>query len=116
MKHSTPKFLTGFQCYFGVFVTTELASYYKGITSIQLYRTSQKIRRCKESGPGLNRGLLTLLTVITDRKYVPKCSVDFLMNVLCLHLNLKCMSRMRQSLQSELRSVTIEWPCAVAIK
>lgn len=25
------------------------------------------------------------------------------------------MSGMRQSLQSELRSVTIEWPCAVAI-
>lgn len=60
-----------------MFVTTKLASYYKGITSIQLYRTSQKIRRCRESGPGLNRGLLTLLTVITDKKYLPKCSVDF---------------------------------------
>ena len=70
----------------------------------------------RENGPGLNRGLLTLLTMITEKKYFLKCSVNFLMNVSCVHLNLKCMSRMRQSLQSELRSVTIEWPCAVAIK
>lgn len=26
-----------------------------------------------------------------------KCSLDFLINVLCLHLNLKCVNRMRQS-------------------
>lgn len=117
LKHSTTKFLVEFQCYFVVFVTTKLASFYKGVTSIQLYRTSQKIRRCKKRMGWSDRGLLTLLTVITDKKAILSAlQIFFLMNVLCLHLNLKCVSGMRQSSQSELRSVTVEWPCDVAIK
>lgn len=47
-------------------VTTKLAPYYKD-SSVQRCRTSQEIRRCTERAAGLHGGLLTLLTVKTDK-------------------------------------------------
>lgn len=40
LKHNTTKFVMEFQCYFGVFVTTKLISYYKAVSSMKLCRTS----------------------------------------------------------------------------
>lgn len=42
---------------------------------------------------------LKLAPYCDHRKKKFKCSVNFLVNILCLHLNLKCMSRMRQSVK-----------------
>lgn len=58
-----------FQCYFGVFMTAKLTSY-KAV-NYTTYWTSQKRLKRQKRMAGLNRGLLTLLTVITDKKNVP---------------------------------------------
>lgn len=58
-----------FQCYFDVFMTAKLTSY-KAV-NYTTYKTSQKRLKRQKRMAGLNRGLLTLLTVITDKKNVP---------------------------------------------
>lgn len=110
LKHNTTTFLMGFQCYFGVLVTTNLISYYKAVSSIELCKTSLGSWKVHREWAWFNTPLRW--------SHTGKCSKysGFFDECLCLRLNLKCMSRTRQSLQSELRSVTVEWPCAAAIK
>lgn len=66
-------------------------SYYKAVTSLQ--NLSLKIGR--EWG----FSFLCFLLWSQEKKKKPKCSLDLLVNILCLHLNLKCMKRIRQSVK-----------------
>lgn len=75
--------------------TTKLWSYYKAVTSLQ--NLSLKIGR--ENGPGVTEDSLFMLLTVMTEKNKPKCSLDVSVNILCLHLNLKCTKRMRQSVQ-----------------
>lgn len=102
LKHNTTMFLMGFQCYFGVFVTPKLISYYKAVTSIELCKTSLGSWKVQREWAWLNTPLRWSHTGKRS-KYS-----GFFDECLCLPLNLKWMSRMRQSLQSELRSVIVE--------
>ena len=80
-----------------MYATTRLWSYYKAVTSLQ--NLSLKIGR--ENGPGVTEdSLFMLLTVIIEKTTTTQVlSGCILVNILCLHLNLKCMNRMRQSVQ-----------------
>lgn len=108
--NNTTTFLMGFQCYLGVLVTNKLNSYCKAVSSIELCKISLGSWKVQREWAWFNTPLRWSHTGKRS-KYS-----EFFDECLCLRLNLKCMSRMRQSLQSELRSVTVEWPCAVAIK
>lgn len=78
-----------------MYATTRLRSFYKAVTSLQ--NLSLKIGR--ENGPGVTEdSLFMLLTVITENSNNPS-ALSMLVNILRLHLNLKCMNRMRQSVQ-----------------
>lgn len=65
----------GFQCYFGVLVTTKLIPYYKAVSSIELFRLHWEAGRCRENGPGL-----TLPYGDHIQENAPS-TLDFLMNV-----------------------------------
>lgn len=77
----------GFQCYFGVLVTTKLNSYYKAVSSIELCKISLGSWKVQREWAWFN-------TPYGDhiQENAPS-TLDFFYECLCLHLNLKCIEQ-----------------------